>query len=192
MLSTTFPNPVHSLVLTKLPLLGNNQLHNRPSSPIVIDQDLQQLYEQVLAGFNSEEGDSPTMTVESGLTSATYSTASHNSGYSDASSAHTPSPQPRPQDGHRRFPDSMAGKDMEDIEKLYSVYTANPSPESGYGYSSLLTTASSYYSHCHQNSSSSYNDLSSSHILSPISPASTTAATYAQSARSPTSHLTYK
>ncbi|KAJ3776382.1 CNH domain-containing protein [Lentinula raphanica] len=129
--------------------------NKRPSSPVVVDQDLQRLYDQVWAGFESED----TQSVES---SSSYEPSTFSA--------------PSPRDGVRR--QGTAEKDREDIGRIYSVYATDASsadPVYDYGSPATPTSAYSYHQNTHDYSS---------YALSPISPVSTAAATYSKSVRS--------
>ncbi|KAJ3901831.1 CNH domain-containing protein [Lentinula edodes] len=130
--------------------------NKRPLSPEVPDEDLQQLYDQVWAGFGSED----TQSIES-ASSYTPSTASVLS----------------PRDGVRR--QDTSEQDREDIGRIYSVYATDNLPDVVYNYGSPSTTGGSNI-YQHQQDTDNY----SGYISSPISPVSTAAATYARSARS--------
>ncbi|KAJ4489046.1 CNH domain-containing protein [Lentinula lateritia] len=131
--------------------------NKRPLSPEVPDEDLQQLYDQVWAGFGSED----TQSIES-ASSYTPSTASVLS----------------PRDGVRR--QDTSEQDREDIGRIYSVYAADNLPDVVYNYGSPSSATNGSNIYQHQRDTDNYYG----YISSPISPVSTAAATYARSARS--------
>ncbi|KAJ3805231.1 hypothetical protein F5876DRAFT_82008 [Lentinula aff. lateritia] len=131
--------------------------NKRPLSPEVPDEDLQQLYDQVWAGFGSED----TQSIES-ASSFTPSTASVLS----------------PRDGVRR--QDTSEQDREDIGRIYSVYATDNLPDVVYNYGSPSTATSGSNIYQYQQDTDNY----SGYITSPISPVSTAAATYTRSARS--------
>lgn len=149
---------------------------NRPSSPTVVDQDLQQLYDQVLAGFRTEGSQSPTATtVESASTS--YVSPHPSTSYSNPPNLGARPPRNGSSREHRAQ-ESASG---EDISRIYSVYAS----DNGSNEYRSPVSASSYHHH-HQNNDPYDNnyDNQSMSTMSPISPVSSAAATYARSTRS--------
>ncbi|KIK57123.1 hypothetical protein GYMLUDRAFT_247376 [Collybiopsis luxurians FD-317 M1] len=129
--------------------------HNQPSSPVLGDQDLQQIYEQVSAGFDSEEDDTLTTNIESS------SITSRNSTFSADFSFFTAESQPRTGNNYEKLSEAPADKDKEGDATIHSTYAAHPFRES-----------TSSYQHRHRNSDFSYDDF----LISPESPVSTAAA----------------
>ncbi|KAE9397961.1 hypothetical protein BT96DRAFT_940494 [Gymnopus androsaceus JB14] len=139
---------------------------HRPSSPVVVDQDLQQLYDQVWAGFETEDTQSPTTRS---LESATTYTASpySNSFHPNSAELSARLPRDRPGRGHR----VQESADREDISRIYSVYASDAGNNE---YRSPTPSNGSYDNH----------DSHSLYTMSPISPVSSAAATYGRSTRS--------